>query len=811
MKHSLLLLSIFLLSFSIYAQHIDKRSLHGIENLKTTTDGDNWTITDPVVIATRTVAPCIKWSTELFARWEREFGEGFADYASVIDLSNNNLSGTLGSNFFRVDTYNGKELNVKNLHLNAGGLEFNFSHNKITGFSQTNFCRCGRGGVQVANGVRLDNNLLTSFTYKRPKGLSISSGMLFITLHQNEITELDASDFDWNGRYTSICKSQMTELRVDNNRLGFNSLIAVKHYALNLTKYYGTFAPGNPDLKFDYYPQKPLGGDATEETVAKGTSRTLSFNLTHPDNEYSWTLNGKDIPASKFNDYGVTINEASAGVYRCKITNPNMPEVTLYSYDMALFMEKAGNNTIANFNFNQVGVVENFPENMIVGTLSGTDPDGDDVYYRLPDKMADNSHFRIINGNNIISAETLFDRDYLTEYVIKVEAYDVFGGKKLKEFTITKGEGTGTPLPSELVLSSNEVNENEANATVCTLSTKPDLSEHGYAYTLPAGIADNDLFVIDGAELKVGNTALNYEAKKIYNLQLKMVATDGTEATFMIKVTAKNVNDAPHGILLSNTKMQVNNLLGAMVGILVANDEDKDDKNFTFELSPGYEDNKHFSITDNVLSLKSVITEASTLNIGVKVIDADNADFEKSFTISVVDDLNAKNEAPRMIGLTSTVILPNMQINDKVSDLVLSDPNGDLGTFNIDNEYLEVTGSVIRLKKVPTDNFTVTVEASDAEYTITQEFIFYVIGTNTAVSPSPSMKGSNIKVYPNPATTLLNIDGADNAKYEIIGLNGRVMKTSYTTPVNTSDLKPGYYLLRITTDKTTVTRRIVIK
>ena len=68
----------------------------------------------------------------------------------------------------------------------------------------------------------------------------------------------------------------------------------------------------------------------------------------------------------------------------------------------------------------------------------------------------------------------------------------------------------------------------------------------------------------------------------------------------------------------------------------------------------------------------------------------------------------------------------------------------------------------------------------------------------------------NVKVYPNPTTGLVSIDGADIKKVSVIDLVGRTVATfREQEQIDISDLPSGYYTLRIETAQGNTTRRVI--
>ena len=69
-----------------------------------------------------------------------------------------------------------------------------------------------------------------------------------------------------------------------------------------------------------------------------------------------------------------------------------------------------------------------------------------------------------------------------------------------------------------------------------------------------------------------------------------------------------------------------------------------------------------------------------------------------------------------------------------------------------------------------------------------------------------------VTCYPNPATTMVTIDGLEAAEVQIYNAIGQVVKTVRNSDeINVSDLTEGVYLLRITDAKgVSQTERITV-
>ena len=73
---------------------------------------------------------------------------------------------------------------------------------------------------------------------------------------------------------------------------------------------------------------------------------------------------------------------------------------------------------------------------------------------------------------------------------------------------------------------------------------------------------------------------------------------------------------------------------------------------------------------------------------------------------------------------------------------------------------------------------------------------------------------NNLVIYPNPASSILNIDNAENSTIEVYDLLGRIVLSrtniSLKEQLNVSELNSGTYLIRISNDNKVVTDKFII-
>ncbi len=104
-------------------------------------------------------------------------------------------------------------------------------------------------------------------------------------------------------------------------------------------------------------------------------------------------------------------------------------------------MKFANNETVALTNTNPTAIrlsatsiAENAAPNTTVGTLSGTDPDGDSLTFSL--ELNAGGLFTLTNGNSVVLSRAL-DFETAGQHIISVRARDAYGGEFVQTLTIT--------------------------------------------------------------------------------------------------------------------------------------------------------------------------------------------------------------------------------------------------------------------------------------------------------------------------------------------------------------------------------------
>lgn len=261
------------------------------------------------------------------------------------------------------------------------------------------------------------------------------------------------------------------------------------------------------------------------------TGETYTYSLvsgTGGDDNSSFTLDGITLKSNAVFDYEtkssysirVQVDDGYNGIYSKPFT------ITI--------IDQPENNPPTDISISSSSINENMAVGEIVGSFSSVDADaGDSHSYSLVSGTGstDNDSFSI-SGNNLLTAE-IFNFEDKSTYNIRVQTDDGHpGGTFSKAFTVTIIDVPENNPPTDITLSSDNVDENESCGTVVgTLSTADaDTGDsHTYSFVTGTGDTDNSLFNINGNNLTT-KVIFNYESLHEYSVRIK--TTDGAGISF---------------------------------------------------------------------------------------------------------------------------------------------------------------------------------------------------------------------------------------------------------------------------------------
>ncbi|PSB64080.1 hypothetical protein C7B61_12635, partial [filamentous cyanobacterium CCP1] len=405
----------------------------------------------------------------------------------------------------------------------------------------------------------------------------------------------------------------------------------------------------------------PDVGDTVTYTLVDGFGNNAAFSIVEQNGEFRLVIKqSPNYEAQK--QYSVKIRATdSQGLFTEETFTIDIVDVNEPPTNIALSNDK---------------ILEDVPDNAVIGTFSNNDPDANETHtYTLVEGYEDNSAFTI-EGNSLKIRQS---PNFATKqtYKIQVRLTDKGGFEVTKEFTLTVIDVNDPP--TGLSLSKKDVDENVGNNFAIGTFTTTDPDDTQHTYSLVAGFGDNAAFTISGNTLSIKQSP-DFEAKPSYNIKVRTTDTRTGEGggkfyeeTFTI--TVNDLNDPPTDILLDKNNVNENVPVGTLVGNFSTVDQDKNDK-FTYALVDGVgsTDNSRFTLApDGTLRINFVpdFETKSTYSIRVKTIDAKGVPYEKSFTVLI-------NDLPEKPGDTppTDLLLSNNAIDENVP------PGTQIGTFN---------------------------------------------------------------------------------------------------------------------------------
>lgn len=216
---------------------------------------------------------------------------------------------------------------------------------------------------------------------------------------------------------------------------------------------------------------------------------------------------------------------------------------------------------------------------------------------------------------------------------------------------------TANDIPTDILLSNTRKDENDNLLYIGDFRTITDNPSETHVYSLINGIGTaNENFVINGIQLS-SKKPFNFEEQASFKILVRADDQKGGTVDKFFTIEVVNVNEAPAGVSILNTKIPVSVASGSVVSELKATDQDAGDTH-TFELVAGDgtndRDNSKFSIDGkNLKSTQDLIfLVAMEYNILVKITDKAGL----PITVPVVIKNANQGSSPTSLKLSNTLV-----------------------------------------------------------------------------------------------------------------------------------------------------------
>ncbi|MEZ6142154.1 MAG: cadherin domain-containing protein [Zavarzinella sp.] len=221
-------------------------------------------------------------------------------------------------------------------------------------------------------------------------------------------------------------------------------------------------------------------------------------------------------------------------------------------------------------------LAEDSPNNFLVGTVQGTDPDNDNLTYTIT-AGNDDSIFSInaSSGEIRVADNSLLDFETTPTYNLTVRATDDGTGNLFDTATVTINVLTANDPPT-IDDQTFDIDENSPNNAIVgdIAATDPDVGDNLTYAILSGNEAGAFTLNTTTGRLTVANSSLlNFEDTTQFELVVRVTDTGNLQDTATITIDVNDLNEAP--VAVDDTfSVAENSSLNTIVGTVTATDED---------------------------------------------------------------------------------------------------------------------------------------------------------------------------------------------------------------------------------------------
>ncbi len=278
-------------------------------------------------------------------------------------------------------------------------------------------------------------------------------------------------------------------------------------------------------------------------------------------------------------------------------------------------------------------IEENTLAGTVVGTVSASDPEGDDLIFSIVSGN-DFEVFQINENSGELSVADASPFDFEVNPIFSLEL-EVSDGALSDQATITVNlnDQNESPIITPAAYTIDE------NSTIGTLigsvdATDPDGDYLSYSIFSRDDFGAFELDTNSGNLVVIDSDPLDFESHERFQLHVRV--TDGQiSAESIIDIELDDINESPTDIILSSDTVSENREVGSLIGTLTSDDEDSN-QSFTYDIVNGAE---LFEIDiDELLAKVSFDFEESAVQtVEITTTDQGGLTFSKTFEIRIID------------------------------------------------------------------------------------------------------------------------------------------------------------------------------
>ena len=454
------------------------------------------------------------------------------------------------------------------------------------------------------------------------------------------------------------------------------------------------------------------------------------------------------------------------------------------------------NNAPTDIALSSDNVDENEPADTTVGTLSTTDTDGGDSHaYELVSGTGDTNNGSFSIDGTALKTGASFDHETKDSYSVRIRSTDLGGLSTEKAFIILVNDVN--EVPTDLALSSSDVDENEPSGTAVGTFLSTDVDDgDSHTYTLVAGDGDDDngSFAIDGNALETG-AYFDYETKNEYSVRIRTTDSGSLYYEESCTITVNDVNETPTDLSISSNSVPENAPDTTVVGTFSTTDVDTGDSH-TYSIEGGNTGGVFgISGSDLFVADGSTLDQASTpsYTLTIRTTDSGGLWYDEPVTITISDINNASTD----LALTSENVDENQAAGTTVGTFITTDADGgDTHTYSLvegegddDNALFAIDGIALETAQSfnheAIDSYSIRLRTTDAGGFYYEE-AFTILINDVNETPTDIALDSASVDENEPADTAVgtlstsDVDDGDTHTYSLVEGDGDDDNASFT-------------------------------
>lgn len=543
-------------------------------------------------------------------------------------------------------------------------------------------------------------------------------GAFSINAATGEVTVADSSLLDYEAKTAYVLNVQARDEAAPVQGLSPYSIVSVL----------GAFAAAGTDTATitinvnDLNDNSPVPQGFTKSIAENTATGTVVGTVTATDADAGSTLT-YDITSG--NEAGAFAIDPRTGVVTVSDTG-KLDYETVHEFILTVKVSDGVNATETNVTISLTNVNDNKPvvgdavfavdENKangtLVGTVSGSDADGDPLSYEIVSgNEAGAFALDAESGKLTVADSSKLDYEKMKSFILTVKASD---GAASANATITVNilnVNDNAPVADDVEVS---IDENTANDTEIATIPGRDVDGDALHYSIVSG-NEAGAFTIDAAtgKMNVANASkLDYET--VQDFTLKVEISDGTHTVDAnVAVHLKNVNDNTPVVESAEFTVDEKAADGTVLGTVKASDADQD--SITYAISAG-NDEGIFKVSETTGEV--TVADASLLDAAAKD--------QHTLTITVSDGQHESEAAAIVHVLSGDATLKQLTVsNGKLKP----DFNPGLDHYNL--VVGDATGSITLTPTLSNGNAKVTINEKAATSGQASDTIGLDYGKNT--------------------------------------------------------------------------------